>query len=56
MLEEFRSFLVVLEEGSLRRAAERLHVSQPALTRQMQLLEHDLGGRRFSYAIRRVNA
>jgi DNA-binding transcriptional LysR family regulator len=45
MLEEFRSFLVVLEEGSLRRAAERLHVSQPALTRQMQLLEHDLGGR-----------
>jgi DNA-binding transcriptional LysR family regulator len=45
MLEEFRSFLVVLEEGSLRRAAERLHVSQPALTRQMQLLEHELGGR-----------
>jgi DNA-binding transcriptional LysR family regulator len=45
VLEEFRSFLVVLEEGSLRRAAERLHVSQPALTRQMQLLEHDLGGR-----------
>jgi DNA-binding transcriptional LysR family regulator len=45
VLEEFRSFLVVLEEGSLRRAAQRLHVSQPALTRQMQLLEHDLGGR-----------
>jgi DNA-binding transcriptional LysR family regulator len=45
VLEELRSFLVVLEEGSLRRAAERLRVSQPALTRQMQLLEHDLGGR-----------
>jgi DNA-binding transcriptional LysR family regulator len=45
VLEEFGSLLVVLEEGSLRRAAERLHVSQPALTRQMQLLEHDLGGR-----------
>jgi len=45
VLEEFRSFLVVLEEGSLRRAAERLHMSQPSLTRQMQLLEHDLGGR-----------
>ena len=45
MLEEFRSFLVILEEGSLRRAAQRLHVSQPSLTRQMQLLEHDLGGR-----------
>jgi DNA-binding transcriptional LysR family regulator len=36
---------VILEEGSLRRAAKRLHISQPALTRQMQLLEHDLGGR-----------
>ena len=45
MLEELRFFLVILEEGSLRRAAKRLHISQPALTRQMQLLEHDLGGR-----------
>jgi DNA-binding transcriptional LysR family regulator len=36
---------VVLEEGSLRRAAERLHISQSAITRQIQLLEHDLGGR-----------
>ena len=45
MLEELRFFLVILEEGSLRRAAKRLHISQPALTRQMQLHEHDLGGR-----------
>lgn len=36
---------MVLEEGSLRRAAERLHISQSAITRQMQLLEHELGGR-----------
>src|SRR5215469_6358654 len=46
MLEELRFFLVILDEGSLRRAAKRLHISQPALPRQMQLLEHDLGGRR----------
>ena len=45
MLEALRFFLVILEEGSLRRAAKRLHISQPALTRQMQLLEHDVGGR-----------
>ena len=45
MLEALRFFLVILDEGSLRRAAKRLHISQPALTRQMQLLEHDLGGR-----------
>jgi DNA-binding transcriptional LysR family regulator len=45
MIEKLRLFLVILEEGSLRRAAERLHLSQSAITRQIQLLEHDLGGR-----------
>ncbi len=45
MIEKLRLFLAVLEEGSLRRAAERLHISQSAITRQIQLLEHDLGGR-----------
>jgi molybdate transport repressor ModE-like protein len=45
VIEKLRLFLVILEEGSLRRAAERLHVSQSAITRQIQLLEHDLGGR-----------
>jgi DNA-binding transcriptional LysR family regulator len=44
MLEGIRSFLTVLEEGSLRRAAARLHTSQPVLSRQMQALEHELGG------------
>src|SRR6202020_2491849 len=45
VLEKLRLFLVVLEEGSLRRAADRLRISQPAITRQMQSLEFDLGGR-----------
>ncbi|MGH7942941.1 MAG: LysR substrate-binding domain-containing protein [Limisphaerales bacterium] len=45
MLEKLRLFLVVLEEGSLRRAADRLRISQSAITRQLQSLEHDLGGR-----------
>lgn len=45
MIEKLRLFLVVLEEGSLRRAAERLRISQSAITCQIQLLEHDLGGR-----------
>jgi DNA-binding transcriptional LysR family regulator len=39
-----RAFLVVLEEGSLNRAALRLHLAQSSLTRQMQSLEHELGG------------
>ena len=45
VIEKLRLFQVILEEGSLRRAAERLHISQSAITRQIQLLEHDLGGR-----------
>lgn len=58
MLEKLRLFLVVLEEGSLRRAAERLHISQSAITRQLQSLEHDLGGRvleRTSAGVRPTN-
>src|SRR6476620_9892775 len=58
VLEKLRLFLVVLEEGSLRRAAERLHLSQPAITRQLRLLEHELGGRvleRTSVGVRPTN-
>ncbi len=58
MLEKLRLFLVVLEESSLRRAAERLRISQSAITRQLQLLELDLGGRvleRTSAGVRPTN-
>jgi molybdenum-dependent DNA-binding transcriptional regulator ModE len=58
VLEKLRLFLVVLEEGSFRRAAERLRISQSAITRQMQSLELDLGGRsmeRTSAGVRPTN-
>ncbi|MBG7697976.1 LysR family transcriptional regulator [Streptomyces sp. MC1] len=42
-----RSFLAVVEEGSLVRAAERVYVSQPALTKQIRQLETRLGVRLF---------
>jgi DNA-binding transcriptional LysR family regulator len=42
-----RYFAVVAEEGSLTRAAERLFVSQPALTKQIRQLESRLGMRLF---------
>ncbi|MEZ5384105.1 MAG: LysR family transcriptional regulator [Prosthecobacter sp.] len=44
MLERIRSVFVVMEEGSLNRAATRLGVSQPTLTRQLQSLEQEIGG------------
>ena len=44
VLEKLRLFLVVLEEGSLPRAADRLRISPSAITRQMQSLDLELGG------------
>lgn len=37
------SFLAIAEQGNLTRAAEALHVTQPALTRQLAQLERELG-------------
>jgi len=47
MLAPLRSFLAVIEEGSLNRAAAKLRLSQPALSRQIQALEGEIGGRLF---------
>lgn len=44
MLDRIRSFLAVLEAGSVNQAAGRLGIAQPTLSRHIQSLEQEVGG------------
>ena len=50
-LRQVRYFLTVAEKGSISAAAAVLHVAQSAISRQMRLLEEDLGGPLFHRSI-----
>jgi len=51
---ELKSFSVLARELHFRRAAERLSISQPALSKQIRRLEEKVGGRLFARNRRKV--
>src|SRR5262245_14610123 len=47
LIAQVEGFLETARQGNLSRAAEALHVTQPALTARLQALEEELGAVRF---------
>src|SRR5262245_66659397 len=53
-LRRLRSFVTVVEQGSVSKASLQLHISQPGLSRQIQELQEELGLRLFERIGRRL--
>ena len=55
MERKLETFLTLCETLNYRRAAERLHLTQPAVTKQIQALEAEYGAVLFQYDGRRLH-
>jgi len=53
-LRHLQTFVAVADAGGLRRAAGRVNLSQPAISRQLHSLEAELGVQLFDLIRRRV--
>ncbi len=53
-IAELRSFLALADELHFRKAAEKLFLSQPALSKQIRRLEDKAGGALFARTRRKV--
>ena len=42
-IRQLKYFVVIAEEGNITKAAERLFMAQPPLSRQLKLMENELG-------------
>jgi LysR family nitrogen assimilation transcriptional regulator len=51
-IKQLRTFLAIAGSGSITRASELLHTVQPALSRQLRMLEEDLGAPLFDRGAR----
>ncbi|KIH83919.1 LysR family transcriptional regulator [Pseudomonas batumici] len=54
-LNDLQAFRAVVEQGSFRKAAQAISISQPALSRRVEKLEDALGVRLFERTTRRVS-